>query len=97
MPRRQTLFFGATIFVVMAGTMYGASLKTDREVATVQAEIGGDPKARLRELIIHRDSLVASRIIQQKKLDNVLRRRADLGRQDDVNVEIEGGKVEQVT
>ena len=80
MPRKQSLFFGATILIVMVGTMYGASLKTDREVAYVQAEIA-DPKARLRELLMHRDTLVASRIIQQKKLDNVLRRRADAVKQ----------------
>lgn len=72
--RKNMVFFAATVGIVMAGTMVGASIKTDREVAAIQTEVATDPRARLRELLMHRESLVASRIIQQKKLDNVLRR-----------------------
>lgn len=74
---RRWIMTGAVAAVTITGTIYGASLKGDREVIQKQKQIlQATPEERIAQLEIAREELVLRKNEMQRKIDNFKARRA---------------------
>ncbi|ORY86913.1 hypothetical protein BCR37DRAFT_385365 [Protomyces lactucae-debilis] len=67
---------GATIIVVMIGSVYGANLKTNTALEDIKQKIQV-PETRLEQLYKYKEQLVAQRVLQERKLAAFRRKAAE--------------------